>query len=204
MKKVSAKGRNKKNNGFTLLDKKNHLKGFTIIELLISSAVGILVLVIVYVSFVTGQKLYRQGILNAELSQNGRIALDRMSREIRQTEQVVTALEPTPPDPPQTEIEFEDGHIDTVLYIRYYLSGNELKREQGHYYFPSDPETWVDYSAKDGYGTPATYALGLDQVVAQNISFINFYGERVIEIDLTVGKDGKQIQFRTKNLGRNL
>lgn len=182
----------------------NVKRGFTIIELLISSAVGTLVLVIAYVSFVTGQKLYRRGILNAELSQNGRIALDRTSREIRQTGQVVTVLSPTPPTPAQNEIKFEDGHTDTIQYIRYYLSGSELKREQGHYYFPSEPSAWVDYDAKDGYGAPANYMTDLDQVVAQNITFINFYGEKVIGIDLTVERDGKDIQFRTKNLGRNL
>jgi len=178
--------------------------GFTLIEVLISVTVGVMILIIVYASFIAGQKLYHRGILNAELSQNGRIALDRMSRELRQTGQLTTVLSPTPLDPPQTEIAFEDGHIDTIQYIRYYLSGTDLKRDQGHYYFPSDPSSWVYYNAVDGGGNPAQYTIDSQQTIAQNISYINFYGEKTISIDLTLEKESRQIQFRTKNTGRNL
>lgn len=180
------------------------LEGFSLIEVLVSVAVGVVILFIVYTSFITGQRVYRQGVLNSELSQNGRISLDRISREIRQTEQVVTVLSPDPPDPATTEITFEDGHTDTIQYIHYYLSGTDLRREQGHYYFASDPNAWVDYNAKDGDGNPALYIMDADQVVAQNISRINFYGENNIGIELSVEKDGKRIDFRTKNTGRNL
>lgn len=184
--------------------KKNILKGFTIIEVLVASTVGILILIITYTSFVTGQKLYRRSVLNSELSQNGRIALDRMGREIRQTNQLVTVLSETAPDPAQSEIKFEDGHTDTIQYIRYYLLGNEIKREQSHYYFASDPNSWVDYSAVDGEGQPANFTIDVDQSIAQNISVLNFYGAKDINIDLTVSRDGKQIQFRTKDFARNL
>lgn len=179
-------------------------KGFTVIEVLISVTVGVIILIIVYISFITGQKLYHQGVLNSELSQNGRIALDRMSREIRQTGQIITILSPTPPEPPQTEITFEDGHTDTIQYVQYYLSGTDLRRKQDHYYFTSDPNTWVDYSAVDGMGQPATYQEDSNQIVAQNISSLNFYGEKTISIDMTLEKESKQIQFRTKASGRNL
>jgi len=162
------------------------------------------ILILVYGSFITGQKLQRQGSINAELSQNGRIALDRISRELRQTGQLATVLSPTPPDPAQNQIIFEDGHTDTIQYINYYQTGTDLKREQGHYYFAGDPSSWVDYSAKDGGGNPALYAQDSNQTIAQNISSLNFYGEKNITIDLTVKKNDKEIRFRTQNLGRNL
>jgi len=180
-------------------------KGFTLVEVLIGSALGILIITVVYSSFIFGQNVYKGGVLNAELAQNGRIALDRIGREIRQTGQLTTILQPTPPGPPQTETMFEDGHTDTVQYIRYYLSGTDLKREQRHYYFPSDPNQWVDWNAKDNNGQSANYTIDDDQVIAQNLSQINFYGENnLISIDITVSKDGKQIQFRTENFERNL
>jgi len=178
--------------------------GFTLMEALTGAILGGIVLMIIYSSFVTGQKLTQRGALNAELSQNGRISLDRISREIRQTDQVTTTLSEDPPDPSQAEIIFEDGHTDIIQYIRYYLSGTDLRKEIKHYYFPSDPGTWVDYNAKDGYGQPANSNIDSDQIVAQFVSHLNFYGEKTIGIDLSIEKDGRKIDFRTKNLGRNL
>ncbi len=179
--------------------------GFTLIEVLIGSGLGILIIVVVYSSFIFGQNVYKRGVLNAELAQNGRIALDRIGREVRQTDQLTTTLDSIVPDPPQTEIMFEDGHTDIIQYIRYYLSGTDLKREQRHYYFPSDPSQWVDWNAKDNNGQSANYIIDDDQVIAQNISLINFYGEgNLIKIDLTASQNGKDIQFRTENFERNL
>jgi len=182
----------------------NKKSGITIIEVMISASLGVMILTIVYVSFVTGQKVHRKGALNAELSQNGRIALDRISREMRQAEQIITTLQPIEPDPPQTDIKFKDGHISTVQYIRYYLSGQDIKREQGHYFFSTDPDSWVYHDAVDGGGQPATYTVDSDQIIAQNISTLNFYGEKNIYIELTVEKDNQKIELRTENFGRNL
>ncbi len=183
---------------------KKDTSGLTMIEILISATVGALILIIVYSSFIAGQRMHRRGVLNSELSQNGRIALDRISREIRQTDQIATILIEEPPEPPQTEIMFEDGHTESIQYITYYTYNTDLMREQGHYYFSSNPDDWVDYDAEDNEGNPAIYITDTDQIVAQNISYINFYGERIISIDLTAEKKSKQIEFRTKNLGRNL
>lgn len=193
-----------------LLNKKNNLQlnnknaGFTLMEALTGALLGAIILIIIYTSFTTGQKLNKQGLLNSEVAQNGRIAMDRISRELRQTGQLVTILSENPPDPAQTEIMFEDGHTDTIQYIRYYLSGTDLRKEIRHYYFPAEPETWVNDSARDGYGQPASSAVDSDQIISQFVASLNFYGEKTISIDLSIEKSGKRIDFQTKNLGRNL
>lgn len=188
---------------FTLA-KNKFLSGFTLIEILVSMGIGVMIIIIVYVSFITGQRVYKKGVLNAELSQNGRIAMDRIGREIRQTGLIVTPLSPTPLDPPQNEVLFEDGHTSDIQYIRYYIYGTDLKRELRHYYLASDPNTWVYHSSTDSLGNPATYTIDSDQIIVQNISFLNFYGENPINMELTVEKEGKKIQYKTKNYARNI
>lgn len=180
-------------------------KGFTIIEVIVSVSVGAIILMIVYLSFIAGRTIHQKGILNAELAQNGRIALDRFSRDLRQTGEITTILSETKPEPANTEIQFEDGHTDIVQYITYRLDGAELEREVGHYYFETDPLTWVNSTATDAGGNPALYVIDIEQTISQYISSFNVYGESpVINTELTVSKNGNSIEFITQNTGRNL
>ncbi len=179
-------------------------KGFTIIEVITSASIGAIVLAVVYLSFLAGQQIHQRGVMNAELAQNGRIALDRITRELRQTGEITTALEENEPITPQTEIQFEDGHNEEIQYITYYLDGTELKREIGHYYFPSDPNTWVYATSTDSFGNLANYEIDDEQTVSQFITKLTFYGISTININLTVSKNDRSINLKTQVLGRNL
>jgi len=153
-------------------------KGFTIIEVIVSVSVGAIILTIVYLSFIAGRTIHQKGILNAELAQNGRIALDRLSRDLRQTGEITTILSETKPEPANTEVQFEDGHTDIVQYITYRLDGNELEREVGHYYFETDPLTWVNSTATDAGGNPALYVVDIEQTISANSESVHNRGIR--------------------------
>jgi len=114
-------------------------KGFTLTELLVTTIIFVIVVGTIYSAQVLSQKAYRQGETTTELAQNGRVILERIVREIRQANEMVTSLpqvSDNPDNPPPSEIEFEDGHTPFVCqqlgsdhyYIRYYI------------YTPTDPQ----------------------------------------------------------------
>ena len=57
-------------------------KGFTLIEILISSTIFVIVLLGLYVVYETNQSTYMRGEGRADLQQNARVALDQMTREL--------------------------------------------------------------------------------------------------------------------------
>jgi type II secretory pathway pseudopilin PulG len=57
--------------------------GFTIVELLIASSIMIVALIGVYLTFDTTWATYSRGQGRAEVQQNGRVAMDQMTRQIR-------------------------------------------------------------------------------------------------------------------------
>lgn len=179
-------------------------KGFTLIELLIALVTGIIVIEAAYVIYLLQQKYYRKSDVQAELSQNARVALDRISRELRQTGEIVTLLPAEESEPPASEITFEDGHTSTIQYITYYLSGPELRRKLTHYYFETNPDVWVSHNAKDGSGNLPSSQIDEDRVIAENISNLGFYGEKTISILLTVSKQNQSIHFKSQIFARNL
>ncbi len=188
----------------------NLKSGFTLIEITIAITIAIIIITAVYASFTMGEKVSRKSLQKAELAQNGRISLDRISREIRQTTEMVTLLpldKSDPSNPPPSSIKFEDGHTEYTRYITYYKDGTNLKRKISHYYFgDTDPpsDQWVVWNAEDSFGNPPTEKVDEDQTIAEYIDQLEFYGEKVINIDLTVQKNEDTIDFSTSAFGRNL
>jgi len=87
--------------------------GFTLTELLlIISFILIITSAISGINFLS-QRAYRAGEVITEINQNGRVILERMTREIRQTTEVVTELPEDEVDPSE-EILFQDGHTSPV------------------------------------------------------------------------------------------
>ena len=89
------------------------LTGLTLIEAIISITILSLILFIVYSSFTLSRRSYIEGENIAEITQNGRVILERLSREIRQAKEIVTEL-PDDRTAPPAEIKVHDGHLSLV------------------------------------------------------------------------------------------
>jgi len=185
---------------------------------------SILIIVIVAVLAITflGQRFYQRGEVRAEILQNGRIVSERMAREIRQADEIVTEL-PQIPDlpgsPPPKEIEFQDGHTPSpydylgseYYYTRYYIatSTNEVHRKYLVYCFDdcgscTEYFRWND-TKMDGPLEVSTSPCQLeDRIIGEYVQDMDFWGANLINVSLTLLKDSEQIDINTKVLGRNL
>ncbi len=90
-----------------------HQKGFTLTEIIIVVAIFSLIIVTVFSIYILNQQAYIEGEIKGEIIQNGRVILERMSREIRQARGIVTQLPEEKINPP-SEIKFHDGHLPLV------------------------------------------------------------------------------------------
>ncbi len=188
-------------------------KGFTLLEMVVTISLSVLLIGSLYGVYVTSYKSYRRSINKAELNQNDRIALERISRDLRQTERIVTSLPPDDTDelnPPSQVIQFQDGH-DTVpiQYIKYQLLGNELRRQVIHYCFSSTPETcppsdWVAWNTQDQYGTLPSESIDKNDVKADKVTSIKFYGIKLITIEIVASDADSSYTYKTQTLGRNI
>ena len=196
-------------------------KGFTLTEIVVVIAILVLITVVVYSVQVMSQRAYREGEISLEITQNGRIILERVSRELRQAKDMVTELPQIPDNPgnpPLSEIEFEDGHTPSpyedlgseYYYIRYYVSDDstDLKRQYRVYcfddcsvcdsYFRWDDSRLVDSVEEN------THPCDLEEVIiGEYVTDLKFWGSNLINIFITLSKDGKKIDLETKIFGRN-
>lgn len=183
--------------------------GFTLAEILVAVSIGIIIILLVYVSHNLMVSLTERGSKKIELVQNGRVALDRLTRELRQSDEIVTVLPETGEDPanlPPSEIQFQDGHNPApIRYIRYYLEGNLLHREISYYYFSVDSDTWVSWDTVDGDGASPLQAILEDNIIAEYLGDLAFWGEdRLVNIELNTISGENKVEFYTKVCGRNL
>ncbi len=172
--------------------------GFTLIELMIAMAISLLVVLGVYEIFTSQQKAYNVQDQVAEMQQNGRVAIDMMTREIRMAGYIAESWDEDPStDPPTSDVAGEsftgsgtedidensanaitieadiDGD-DQTNTVRYSLSGGNLVRE-----------VWEWTGAAWG-------ASGGEQAIAENITSLNFIYDdatrsniRLIQISVT-------------------
>jgi len=182
--------------------------GFTLIEILVALAISALLVGSIYGLYVSTSRYYFKNIAQAELTQNGRIALERISRDLRQATRIITPLPPNesdPLNPPSSEILFQDGHdTSQISYIRYQLNGNSLKRQKIHYYFALTPNVWVQWNTQDQNGNLPQENIDEDVVKADKLSSLKFYGSKNIFIDLTVADNERQFGFKTLVFIRNI
>lgn len=192
--------------------------GFTIVEVLITVTIFILIVVVIFSIYLASQKFYQMGEVRAELLQNGRVISERTAREIRQAEEIVTALPQVPdnPDnPPPQEIEFQDGHTPSpyehlgsdYYYIRYYLATTtgELYRQYRVYCF--DPcETCSSYFRwNDIQGEDQAQPCNLEEkMIGEFVKEVKFWGSGLINISLILSKRNEEINLQTEIFGRNL
>ncbi|KKR21755.1 MAG: hypothetical protein UT48_C0004G0011 [Parcubacteria group bacterium GW2011_GWE2_39_37] len=190
--------------------KKNIFKetGFTLAEIVVSISLFLIIILMVSSIYSIVQKAYNQGSNEAELLQNARVTLDRMSRELRQSVKIVTSLpvsENDPLIPPINSIQFQDGHdLSQISYIRYYLDGTSLKRSQIGYYFNSDPTTYVYWNSVDVGGGPPVEVVLNSSVVGEYFEDLNFWGSAgVINISISLQKNQKKFHVNSSVFTRN-
>jgi len=96
--------------------KKNKLFfGFTLVEMMVISCIFLILMSVVYSVFLFQQRAYKSGENSAEIIQNGRVILERITRELRQAKKIINTL-------PASEIKFQDGHLAMI---------NETSNSQG-------------------------------------------------------------------------
>lgn len=188
-----------------MINKLKEQKGFTLTELLVSVIIGLLIIVLVASVFLLNQRVLRKSNTKSELTQNARITIDLMSREIRQAKNIVTVLPADDSNPPLPhELQFEDGHLTSqIQYIKFYLDGIQLKRQVIVYYFESSPSIYVHWNDVDSFGPPALLILE-DKIIGENFSNMDFYGEGNINIDLDLEKNNELIKIKTIISPRNI
>ena len=179
--------------------------GFTLIELMFAITISVILLMILTSSYILSEKIYSQTDTKAEITQNGRVIIDRMVRELRQTPEIVTQLPDTNSNPP-SEIMFQDGHDASVInYIRYYLDNKNLVRQDIYYYFPEDvSSTHVLWGAKNGGGNSPTLVSSTPKIIGEYVNDIEFWGQGLININLYLSKGTGSETISTSVYGRNL
>lgn len=187
---------------------RSNLTGFTLPETMVSIAIFIMVILLTGSIYSLSQTSYGKSSDLAELTQNNRVFLDRLSRELRQSIDIITALPPTisdPFNPPADQIIFQDGHdLSQITYLRYYLNGALLMRERQAYYFDTEPSTYVAYGSLDQSGQPATKIILENRVIGEYFQQLKFWGANgLINIQLKLTKNTNVFEIKTSAFARN-
>lgn len=178
--------------------------GFTLFEVIVSVSIFLVAIIIVSSAYLATQKSYRNGSNKAELTQNTRVMLDRLSRELRQTNNIVTAI-PTSSTTPVNEIFFQDGHdTSAITYLRYYLNGKNAMRQHKAFYFSSEPSNYVTWNSLDISGNPPLELILSDYIVGEYFEQIGFWGnDKFINIDFALSKNQSSLKSQTGIFVRN-
>ena len=185
--------------------------GFTIFEIIVSISLFVVVILMTGSLYQISQKSYNKGSDGAELTQNARVSLDRLSRELRQATDIMTGLPETDQEtgfPPPAEILFRDGHdISKITYIKYYLENNNLMRRHTAYYFGTDRSIYVPYGSLDIYGDPAS-ELNLEvegpRIIGEYFNVLRFWGaNKLINISMELAKNQNKLNAETKIYTKN-
>jgi len=181
--------------------------GFTIVELVVAMSLMILLLTMVIGIYLVSYRAYNKIDRQAEISQNGRVIMDRLVRELRQTPDIVTDLPTDNSDPESlpSELLFQDGHdISTISYLRYYLTAGELHRQAIIYTFASAPDLHVRWSDTDQGGDPPDATILEDKIIGEFVSDIEFWDFPLVNINLYLENIDQSLIINTAVYGRNL
>ena len=181
--------------------------GFTLVEVIIAISISVILFLIISLVYYVSQNAYKKTDTRAEITQNGRVMLDRIIRELRQAQRLITVLPPDNSNPAAwpSEIEFENGHdVSTITYIRYYLNGADISREISRYYFIEAPTTYVHFYDTNQYGDSPVKGIVEDKIVGEHVSDLEFWGNNLININLYLIKNSETITISTSIYGRNL
>lgn len=189
-----------------LANKKNQA-GFSLVEVIIAINISVILFLIVSLVYFLSQNIYQKTDTRSEIIQNGRVILDRMVRELRQAQNLITTLPENNSDPASlpSAIEFQDGHNSSVItYIKYHLNGTDIERELTRYHFVDTPNVYVHSYDLDQYGDPPVIEIVENKVIGEYVSDLEFYGHGLITINLSLAKNSENMTITTAIYGRNL
>ena len=190
-----------------------HKPAFTLVELLVAIIISSVLIAITVQTYTLFRRAVVQDESRSGLNQNGRVALDRMTRELRLTPELLSVFPLTPADtsvPEPHQVEFQDGYVSSsdpsyLTYHRYYLSGTTLQLDVKQYYFSAQPTVRVDAVSVDGSGNPPIAQVISTQSIAQEVTSFNLYGHKPLQVLLTTGDNFTQsYSLRSQITGRNL
>lgn len=177
--------------------------GFTLIEILITIIIFVFVLITIYSAHILTQRSYFAIENSAEIMQNGRIVLERMAREIRQSREIATIL-PEEKESAPSAIIFEDGHIpERYHYINYFLADGAIKRKVLGYYVSGDPN-YVLVPINLANGALETIIIEEEKIIGEYVENLKFWGLGTINLSIGLKKGGQGLELYTKIFGRNL
>ena len=141
------------------------MKGFTLIEILIAISIFVIIVLIMGSAITFSSRIYQKSENVMEITQNGRVFFDAVSREIRQAERVVNSL-PERKEDGVNEIIFRDGHLEEIEETGIIQEG------EGRFLNLSDESSSEDNFYKDSYikivSGPAEVEGKIRKVVAYN------------------------------------
>lgn len=171
--------------------------GFTILEIAATMSLFTVVMLLTGSIFVLAQQSYNRSVNKNELIQNVRVCMDRLSRELRQANQLITDT-----STPTSTIIFQDGHdLDNITYIEYYLDNTDFKRACSHYYFDADPEAYVYCDSVDAFGNPPNATTTEDRIIGEyfsNLIFSDIDNDGLIDIGMDLEKNNITFDINTK------
>ena len=152
--------------------KKNIKNGFTLIETIVAISLFTIVILVSNSMFIMSQKIYIKGSALSELSQNARISIDKISRELRQSNNLITdfSLIST-----SSEIFFQNGHDNNeITYIKYFASSTDLIRKNLAYEFNTDPGIYVYHDSIDAWGNSPNEISLEERVIGEYFDTLEF------------------------------
>jgi Tfp pilus assembly protein PilW len=150
--------------------------GFSLAELLVACAMVGIVLAGTFVALQSGESAFQYSSGKVEVQQNGRVALDRMMRDLR-TGSAVTAATPT-----SISFQYIDETAATVT-VTYSLTGTTLQRNQTNPVpAAAQPETVIG-----GVNTLALVYYDSNNAVTVTVANIRVVDVRLITQSETTG-----------------
>jgi hypothetical protein len=182
--------------------KRSSYLAFSLIEVMVAMFIGVLVVEAAYLFFPLGNKIAREGEVLDEITQDARIVLNRLKRELRQSPLIITIL-PADQDSGVDLIELEDGFPEdtdvTPHYIRYSRTDGVIIRTKLHYENESSPGTVVTYDDPS-----ATEIVEHTEDIAANAEELKIYSlNNLIKIYIKMSKRDQDIALISTTFPRS-
>lgn len=166
----------------------NTKRGFTLVEILVASAIFVVIFLAVYLVYETNQITFAKGERDVDIQQNARVAMDRIVRELRMAgfdPQVPTII----PNPCATPIQLATPA--SITFIADVDSDGTTERVE--YTHDPDPpgvrrEQWPSLAGADCEGDWSASAGAqplVDKVVSLTFTYYDNSGTQIPDADLT-------------------